>query len=96
MDALKDFGRSFFNRFSKDAYALICGADQANTDERRKLMDASGLGPAAFASALTLALMSWFGWAPAIATVVAALIMRLFFKNAYDSMCDTWKARLPK
>src|SRR5690242_746099 len=40
LDALKDFGRRFFNRFSKDAYALVCGNDQENSAERKKLMDA--------------------------------------------------------
>lgn len=96
LDALKDFGRRFFNRFSNDAYSLVCGTDQENSQERKNLLDAFGGGPTAFAAALTAALMSWFGWAPAIAAVVAALIVKLFFKNAYGAMCDVWKQRLPK
>jgi uncharacterized membrane protein YdfJ with MMPL/SSD domain len=95
LDALKDFGRRFFNRFSNDAYALVCGADQENSEERKKLLDAFGGGQTAFAAALTAALMSWFGWAPAIAAVMAALIVKLFFKNAYIAMCAVWKQRLP-
>jgi uncharacterized membrane protein YdfJ with MMPL/SSD domain len=96
LDVLKDFGRKFFNRFSKDAYALVCGTDQQNSEERKKIVEAFGGGQVAVASALTAALMSWFGWAPAIAAVIAALIVKLFFKNAHTAMCDVWKQRLPQ
>jgi hypothetical protein len=95
LDVMRDFGRKFFDRFSKDAYQLVCGADAQNSEERNKLLDAFGGGKAAFAAALSAALVSWFGWAPAIAAVVAALIIRLFFKNAYGAMCEVWKERLP-
>lgn len=96
MDTMKDFGRRFFDRFSKDAYALVCGNDEENATQRKKLLDAFGTGGPAFAAALTGVFMSWFGWAPAIAAVVAALVVRLFFQNAYGAMCECWKERLPK
>jgi len=95
LDALREWGKNFFDRFSKDVYGLVCGSDKEDTEERKKLQQAFGLGDAAFATALTAALMSWFGWAPAIAAVVAALVVKLFFKNAYLSMCEVWKKRLP-
>jgi hypothetical protein len=95
LDALKEWGKNFFDRFSKDIYGLVCGSDKEDTEERKKLQAAFGLSDTAFAAALTAVLMSWFGWAPAIAAVMAALVVRLFFKNAYASMCDVWKKRLP-
>jgi hypothetical protein len=95
LDFLKEWGQNFFDRFSKDVYGLVCGIDKENSDERKKLLQAFGLGDAAFGAALTAVLMSWFGWAPAIAAVVAALVVKLFFKNAYASMCEVWKKRLP-
>lgn len=33
--------------------------------------------------------------APAAATVVAALVLRLFFKPAYGAMCEVWRTKLP-
>jgi hypothetical protein len=34
--------------------------------------------------------------APAIATVVAALIIKLFFRPTYTEFCRVWKKNLPK
>jgi hypothetical protein len=42
----------------------------------------------AFTSWLAAGLVSTFGWAPAIAAVVAALVVRLFLKNAYLATCQ--------
>jgi hypothetical protein len=41
-------------------------------------------------------LVSAAGMAPAIATVVAVLIIRLFFKPVYATMCAAWKDKLPQ
>src|SRR5690242_9664832 len=71
LDALRDIGRDFFNRVSKDAYSLVCGADKQKSGERTKVLNAFGLGPTAVAAAMSAAFVSWFGWAPAIAAVVA-------------------------
>ena len=95
MDVMKEMGQKFFARFSKDAYGLVCGADQENAEQRKSILDALGGGTAAFAAALSAAFVSWFGWAPAIAAVVAALVIRLFFKTGYGAMCDVWKEHLP-
>jgi hypothetical protein len=94
LDALKEFGQRFFDRVNKDVYNLVCGDDRENAAERKKLLDALGLGDVAFAGVLTSVLVSSFGWAPAIATVVAALVVKLFFKNAHAAMCEVWKKRL--
>ena len=82
LDDLKEFGQRFFDRVSGDLYDLVCGEDAENAIERKKLLGAFGLGEATFASALTAVLISSFCWAPAIATVVAALVVKLFFNNA--------------
>jgi hypothetical protein len=95
LDVLREIGQRFFARVSRDAYALVCGADQQNADERKKVLEAFDLGGTAVAAALVAAFVGTFGWAPAVATVVAALIMRLFFKNAYIATCEVWKNNLP-
>jgi hypothetical protein len=95
LDDLKEIGQRFFDRVSKDVYNLVCGDDADSAAERKKVLDALGLGGAAFAGALTAVLISWFAWAPAIASVVAALVVKLFFNNAQAAMCEVWKKRLP-
>jgi hypothetical protein len=94
LDVLKEFGQRFFDRVNKDLYNLVCGDDANNANERKKLLDAFGLGGVAFAGVLTSVLISSFGWAPAIATVVAALVVKLFFNNAQAAMCEVWKKHL--
>jgi hypothetical protein len=94
LDTLRDFGQQFFERLSRDAYGLLCGSDAANADQRQKLLDAMNLGQTAFAATLVGALVGTFGLAPALASVVAALIVRLFFRNAHEAMCAVWQRRL--
>ncbi len=92
---VKEFGQNLFNRLSKSMYQLACGDDADNKDERKKLEDAFGLGPAVFATTLATVLVSSFAIAPAIAGVVAALAVKLFGQTVYPAMCDTWKKNLP-
>ena len=94
-DVLRDVGRRFFERFNRDAYELVCGISEADAAQRKKILESINLGETAFAAVLVGALMSTFGFAPAVASVVAALIVRLFFRNAYGATCDVWKQRLP-
>ena len=95
LDDLKEFGKRFFDRVSKDLYNIVCGTDAEDAAERKKLLDAFGLGGTAFAGALAALLVGSFGWAPAISAVVAALVVKLFFKNAHEAMCEVWKKHLP-
>jgi hypothetical protein len=41
-------------------------------------------------------LVAQLGLAPAIAAVVAALIIKHVFSNALGAMCDVWKDKLPE
>jgi hypothetical protein len=95
-DQLREFGRQFFNRMNKQAYALMCGADSQNSSERDSLLKAFGFGKDAVAPALTALLVVQLGLAPAIATVLAVLAVKLFFEPGYDAMCDAWKKGLPQ
>lgn len=94
LDALRDFGQEFFKRVSKDVFNLVCSEDSENSGQRKKLLEAFGDGKTTFAAALAALCVSWFGWAPAIAAVVAALVVKLFLNNAYIAMCEVWKKNL--
>ncbi len=89
-DDLKAFGERFFKRVNAQAYALICGGEAENSEERERVLDAFGIGKEAIAPAIAGLLILQLGLAPAVAAVVATLIIRLFFRPAYESMCETW------
>lgn len=92
LDDLQDFGRRFFARFLPEAYKLACGED---AQERKKIEDAFGISPEAVGAAIAGILVAQFAIAPAAAAVIGALILRLFFRPAYQAMCDVWKEKLP-
>jgi hypothetical protein len=93
LDDLADFGRRFFERFNRDAYGLVCGTEDAK--EREKIKQAFGLGRQTVGGVIVGLLITHLALAPAVAAVVAALIVRLFLENSYEAMCSVWKDRLP-
>jgi len=94
LDDLRAFGRRFFDRVNRQAYQLVCGSDPENTKDREKVAESMGMGKDMFATTLTTLLVAQLGLAPAIAPVVALLIVRLCFKPALGAMCDVWKEKL--
>jgi len=96
MDDLRKFGRIFFSRLNRDCYGLVCGSEQVNTQEREKVVKAFGLGKTEVAAAIAAIMVAHFAMAPAIAAVVGALIVKLFFRNAQEAMCEVWKQKLPQ
>jgi hypothetical protein len=96
LDTLKEFGQRYFDRVNKQVYELVCGDSKDDAQDRSKLSQAFGLDRTTFAAMLVAALVSSFGWAPAIAAVVAALVVKLFFRPGYEVACQLWKDKLPK
>ena len=91
---LKQAGILYFGRVNKQAYELVCGSAADDLKERDSLTKAFGIGPDAVAAALAPILVSHLAIAPAIAAVVAALTMKLFFRPGYDTMCEVWKGKV--
>jgi hypothetical protein len=94
MGDLRDFGRIFFTRLNRDCYNLVCGSSQADAQEREKVASAFGLGKTEVAAAIAAVMVVNFGTAPAIAAVVASLVVKLFFRNAHGAMCEVWKQKM--
>ena len=92
-DVLRDVGSRIFRRWNKEAYKLMCGKDPDDSKQRTELTKAIGLGDVAVATALTSALI-YIGAAPAIATIIAAIIVKRFFASALDEFCEIWKENL--
>jgi hypothetical protein len=93
LDDLREFGRRFFDRVSRDAHALVCGKDPENAQVRQDLFKAL-TSRTTFAAALSAALVAYLGLAPALAAVAATLVARLFVNNAHEVMCEMWTERL--
>ena len=89
-------GKRCFNRLSGEAYKLTCSDDPDYQEQRKLIDDAYDKGEKAVQAALAAALISGVGIAPAIATVVAAIAIGLFFQTTRHAMCDAWKAKLPQ
>jgi hypothetical protein len=95
LDDLARFGRVFFNGINRDCYGLVCGAEGENAAERQKFASALHIGPTEAAAVLTGLLVAQLSMAPAIAAVVASIVIKLFFRNALKATCDVWKGHLP-
>lgn len=96
LDDLKEFGQRYFNKVNKQVYELVCGDAKEDEQNRSKLREAFGLDKTTFGAVLAGMLVSSFGWAPAIAAVVAALAVKLFFQPSHEVACQMWKEKLAK
>lgn len=95
-DDFRAFGRRFFSRVNQQAYELVCGSDIEDSTDRKKLAESIALGKESFTAALGTLLVAQLGLAPAVAIVVALLIVRLFFKPTLGAICETWKEKKEK
>lgn len=94
LDGLIDLGKRIFRRWEKEAYEISCGPDAADQKDRQFFLDAFGLGSAAVAGYIAAGLVSSFALAPAIAAVVAALVVKRLFVPAYEEFCTKWGERI--
>jgi hypothetical protein len=95
-ETLQELGRRIVRRLSRELYKLLCGTDPEDSSDRKKLADVLGLGEAAVAGALTGILVTGFGVAPAIATLVAVLIAKRIIAPTLDEFCKFWGEQLPQ
>lgn len=93
-EELKKLGQKFFSRWNKEAYNLVCGSSPDDTSAREQVTNAFGIGKEAVVAAIAASLTVYFGLAAALAAVIAALTMRLFFRPGYDATCDYWREKI--
>jgi hypothetical protein len=92
LDDVKLFGKKFFEKMSREVYGMVCGGG-LTAEEQKKFTEALG-NKADWGTWLAAILVSHWALAPAIAAVVAALIVRLFFKPFHAAMCEVWATKL--
>jgi len=93
-DDLLEFGRKIFERWNASAYQIVCGSEAEDTKDRKRLVDSIGISETAMAATLSGMLVSSFGLAPAIAAVLAALVVKRFGRPVYEEFCKAWSANL--
>jgi len=93
-DDLKDLGKRILRRWERSAYDLLCGHDPDDAKVQNEIKNALNIGEVATMGALTAALIS-IGLMPALAPVLAAILVKKFFNPAYGEFCAYWKEKLP-
>ena len=92
-----DAGRQLFDRVNPLTYELMCkplGGDEAET---RKILDETiNQNYTKAAGMLAPVLVSGLGLAPAVATLLATLIIKKVSKYLATGICETWEKSLVK
>lgn len=95
LDDLRELGRRLLARWSRELFKVMCGDAQVDQKDRESLLKSIGLGDIAVASAITAVLISSFAVAPAVATVIAALVVKRIVGPAGEEACKVWAEKLP-
>lgn len=89
-------GQRLFDRVNPLVYDLMC-KPLGNDPQTQKILDeAIGQNYTQAAGMLAPILISGVGLAPAVATLVATLIVKKIANYSATAICDTWKQNLPK
>lgn len=94
MEDIRELGRRIFARWNVEAHTLVCGGGDAEREDRHSLLRAAGADPVMAGATLAALLVSQLGLSPAIAAVIAALVIRRFFRPAVEEFCTEWKRHL--
>lgn len=89
VDWLKRLGARIFKRLNREAHDLLCGQSAETAEDRQKIREALGSKTTA-AALLAGLLVTHVGVAPAVAAVVATLIMKRFLRPVYEETCAQW------
>ncbi|NQE38538.1 hypothetical protein [Microcoleus asticus] len=93
---LLEAGQQLFDRVNPLVYELMC-QPLGNDPQTQKILDeAIGQNYTKAAGMLTPVLISGLGLAPAIATLLATLIIKKIANYSATAICDNWKQNLPQ
>jgi hypothetical protein len=87
-------GRRILARWSRTMHDFLCKSGGEEEDLRERLMSALTNRDGGAVALLAGALVAAFGVSPAVAALVAALLMKLVIGPAKDELCQSWAASL--
>jgi len=96
VEDVRDFGRRLFRRWNVETYKFICGDNIDDMVDRQELINAFDLSDLAVAAALASLLVTHVGLSPALAVVVASLVIKRFSSPGHDQFCRVWKNKMSK
>ncbi len=85
------FGRRLFKRLNLASYELLCKDPFDNGETLQKLSGALEDSTAKAAGFLAPVLVANLGLAPAVAAIIAVLVVKTISKAIADEICSTWK-----
>ncbi|NES74627.1 MULTISPECIES: hypothetical protein [Okeania] len=88
-----EFGQNFFKRLNGEAYDFLCDRDPFGDGCKtmQKIEDAYNESSTKAAGMLTPILVTNLGLAPAIAAIVATLIVQKIASAAGETICSMWQ-----
>ncbi|WP_333219354.1 hypothetical protein [Microcoleus sp. Pol12A5] len=90
-------GKQLFDRVNPLTYELMCKPLGGEDPETQKILDETvNQNYTKAAGMLAPVLVSGVGLAPAVATLVATLIIKKVSKYIATGICETWEKNLPK
>ena len=95
LDEIKALGLRILNRWNKELFNIVCGSSKDDEQDRTKVLNALTLSEGAAIAAL-IPVLTALGLAPALAGVLAAIIVKRFLGSAIETLCDAWKQQVEK
>ncbi|NES64056.1 MAG: hypothetical protein F6K24_01730 [Okeania sp. SIO2D1] len=93
-----EFGQNLFQRLNREAYDLLCGSDPFGDDGNtmKTIENAYSESSTKAAGILAPILVANLSLTPAIAAIVATLIVQKIAKATEETICSTWQESLDK
>ena len=93
---LLDAGRQLFDRINPLTYELMCKPLGDDAETRKILDETINQNYTKAAGMLAPVLVSGVGLAPAVATLLATLIIKKIAKTGANAICENWEKSLAK
>lgn len=92
--AMEELGRRVFRRWNLALHEFVCKSQGEDQDLRQRILHALSGKDGGAVALIAGILVAAFGASPAIAAIVATLLVRLFLNPTKDAVCEYWSEQL--
>lgn len=82
--------KNIFRRSNDELRELACGSTRADQKDRRAILNSLHVGDSTLAAAFVSALVSHSGLSPALAAVIAVILVKRLGSPAVEELCAAW------